>query len=309
MSIQPSPPESKNKKMSRPRGYFIRLIVFGILSLILLLHAGIAFLLIRPARAPVCCIVPSDWGAVYEDVSLAGADGIRLAGWYIPSRNHAALILLHGYNSSRQTAVYQAEVLSRNGFGVLMYDERACGESGGSVLSWGWRDLDDVPAAIQFIQARPEVDPQRIGIMGMSTGGEIALGAAAQNPELRAVIADGAGFAVVADIPPVTWEEKLLILPSDWLLFQFVALESWTRQPEGLTTAIPKISPRPVFLISTGSDHEMRQAERYYSVAGEPKQVWNIPEAQHGGGIHSRPLEYEQRIVDFLLTSLLAEKE
>jgi pimeloyl-ACP methyl ester carboxylesterase len=307
MSNQPPPPESAPKKKPRPRGYFIRLILFGILALILLLHAGIAVLLIRPARISVCCVVPSDWGADYENVSLSGADGIRLAGWYIPSRNRAVVILLHGYNSSRKTVVYQAEVLSRNGFGVLMYDERACGESEGSVLSWGWRDLDDVPAAIQFIQARPDVDPQRIGIMGMSTGGEIALGAAAKNPELHAVVADGAGFAVVSDIPPVTLEEKLLIIPSDWLLFQFVALASWTRHPEGLSTAITKISPRPVFLISTGSDYEMRQAERYYSAAGEPKQIWNIPEAQHGGGINSRPREYEQRIVDFFHTYLLVQ--
>jgi pimeloyl-ACP methyl ester carboxylesterase len=303
---EPTPaPKVAPSKPSRPRGYFLRLTLFGLIALILLLHAGLAWQLIRPAHASVCCTVPSDWGAIYENVALTGADGIRLAGWYIPSRNRAAVILLHGYNSNRLSVALQAEALSRNGFGVLLYDERACGESEGALLSWGWRDVDDVPAAVRFVQSRSDVDPERIGIMGISTGGEIGLAAAARFPELRAVIADGAGFTVVTDIPPVTLEEKLLIIPSDWLLFQFVALANGIAQPEGLTSSLARIAPRPVFLISTGSDYEMRQAERYYSAAGEPKQLWNIPDAPHAGGIISRPQEYERRMVEFFRTYLL----
>jgi pimeloyl-ACP methyl ester carboxylesterase len=305
MSDRPPPSEAASKKQSRTRGSLLRPILFGLVTLILLLHAGFAWLLIRPAHTPVCCVVPSDWGAAYEDVSFTVADGIRLSGWYIPSQNRAAVILLHGYNSNRASMARPAEALSRNGFGVLLYDERACGESEGDLLSWGWRDVDDVPAAVRFVQSQTDVEPDRIGIMGVSTGGEIALAAAARFPDLRAVIADGAGFSVVTDIPPVTLEEKLLIIPSDWLLFQFVALANGIPQPEGLATAIAGISPRPVFLISTGSDYEMRQAVRYYSAAGEPKRIWNIPEAPHAGGILSRPQEYERRMVDFFRAYLL----
>ncbi len=37
----------------------------------------------------------------YEDVALTTSDGLRLSGWYIPSQNGAAVILLHGYGTNR----------------------------------------------------------------------------------------------------------------------------------------------------------------------------------------------------------------
>jgi uncharacterized protein len=127
----------------------------------------------QPGQAPTCCEVPKDWGAAYRDVNLQAPGGVSLSGWYLPSKNGAAVILLHGCNSDRQAVVQHVEFLSRAGFGVLLMDERGCGASGG--FTGGWRDAEDIPVAIKFLQSLPDVEPNHIGILGVSTGAEIAV--------------------------------------------------------------------------------------------------------------------------------------
>ena len=67
-------------------------------------------------------------------------------------------------------------------------------------------------------------------------------------------------------------------------------------------------SPRSVFFIYAlhGTGGEEKQLNpKYYAAAGEPKQIWEIPEASHTGGITARPKEYERRVVGFFDDALL----
>ncbi len=70
--------------------------------------------------------------------------------------------------------------------------------------------------------------------------------------------------------------------------------------PANLKHLVADIAPRPVFLISAGRgvDSEVLN-KQFYAAAGEPRTLWEIPEAGHTGGIESRPAEYEQRVVGF----------
>jgi uncharacterized protein len=76
------------------------------------------------ARAPVHA---ANLGRPYVDVSLRTSDGLRLAGWYVPSRNGAAVIAFPG----RKGPVRHARMLVRHGYGVLLLDRRGEGESEG----------------------------------------------------------------------------------------------------------------------------------------------------------------------------------
>src|SRR5690606_29527710 len=78
------------------------------------------------------------------------------------------------------------------GFGVLLVDARGHGESGGRAMDFGWHGDLDVAAATAFLSDRPDVDGGRIGVVGMSMGGEEALGATADNDSIKAVVAEGA---------------------------------------------------------------------------------------------------------------------
>jgi fermentation-respiration switch protein FrsA (DUF1100 family) len=301
------------KKGRKKRGcrYWFNLLAVGLVGFLVLSNAGyiglIIYWLTEPVQRPVCCTTPADLGLEYEAITLTTTDGLRLAGWYIPSQNRAAVILLHGYGNNRLEMLPRAEILARHGYGVLLYDERASGESEGEYRSFGWADVADVPQALAFLQGRAEVDPDRIGILGFSIGGQIALQAAAQNAQIRAVVAEEPGFARLRDLPP------LPSLRDKWLAFNYsltflgIQWRTGVQPPAGIVADLDRIPPRPVFFIATGPTKEASYwlVRHYYDLAGEPKLWWHVPEAEHGYIPSLRPEEYETRIVAFFDEALL----
>ena len=94
-------------------------------------------------------------------MTFTGGDGVTLAGWFAPPENGATIILLHGYGGNRLGMRWHAEVLVEAGYGVLMYDERASGESGGTVRSFGWQDGADVGGAVEYLKRALLLDDTR----------------------------------------------------------------------------------------------------------------------------------------------------
>ena len=134
-------------------------------------------------------VLPEDeLGIAHEDVIFTTPGGLTLHGWYIPSRNGAAVVDFPG----RLGTQAHARMLARHGYGVLLFDRRGEGrsEGGGNMLGWGG---DKDIAAVDRLKRRPDVDPDRIGGLGLSVGGELMLEAAAKDPDLAAVVSDGAG--------------------------------------------------------------------------------------------------------------------
>ncbi len=93
------------------------------------------------------------------------ADGLELAGWYRPSHNGAAVLVVHGGGSDRKGSVAHASMLARHGYGVLLYDARGRGESEGTPNNYGWDWAKDVAGALDFLpragRRRPAPDRRR----------------------------------------------------------------------------------------------------------------------------------------------------
>lgn len=262
---------------------------------------------IQRSEAPVCCLTPSDLDMAYESVQLTAADGITLAGWYVPSSNGAAVILLHGYGGHRAMMLPQAQALAKAGFGVLLYDLRGHSESGGDQRTFGWADVADVEAAIDYLQARADVEPERIGIFGFSMGGQIALRATAQLNNLQAVMVDGPGFANADDLPPPQNGREQIVQWGSQITFQGLAWRMGLEQETAVIDQIDQISPRPLLLIATGPADGVEQqiVQHFYNHAAEPKAIWTIPEATHGTGFSIEPSAYAQKLVRFFEEALL----
>ena len=241
---------------------------------------------------------PAELGVPHESVTIRTSDGLELAASYVPSENRAAIAVFPG-----ASAVKEARMLWRNGYGVLLLDPRGQGGSQGDLVRWaGDRDLI---AGAEYLRGRPDVDPGRIGGFGSSVGGEILLGAAAQSTIFSAVVSEGAGFRIgEADLTGI---EKVLFTPLKHMLTGATAVFSNHRPPRPIVDVIGSIAPRPVFLIyaAPGMGGEDVRQPKYFAAAGEPKSIWKVPGAEHTGGIDARPLEYERRVIEFYDGTLL----
>ena len=291
--------------------YWIKLLSVGLFGGVLLAYLGYLVIsveaMIQPARASICCETPGDLGLKYETITLTADDGVTLAGWYIPSRNAAAVILLHGYGANRTEMLGRAEILARHGYGVLLYDERASGESGGDLRTYGWLDVQDVPVALKYVRGRADVNPARVGILGFSIGGQIAIRAAAHSDQIKSVIAEEPGFPRITDSPylPDLCDEGIWV--GYWIGERILTLRTGVPMPAGVLDELPLIAPRPILFIATGQDYGRLLIQHFYEQASEPKAYWEVPETYHGGSPSARPEEYEQTIVSFFDRTLSPE--
>src|SRR5919204_173800 len=256
--------------------------------------AALADVFTHSARA----VVPAPrLGAGHENVSFTTSDGLTLRGWYVPSRNGAAVIAAPGRAGSQRPA----RLLVRHGYGVLLFDRRGEGESDGDPNAFGWGAAKDVIAAVAFLQRRADVDRDRIGGIGLSVGGETLLQAAAESDGLKAVVADGAGSRSIREDLARPGSGKWGEIPTTLVMTAGTMLFSNHAPPPNLKSLVGRIAPRPLFLIYGAQDQDNVRdlAPVYYAAAGAPKQLWRVPGAGHTGGVDAHPKEYERRIIEF----------
>jgi uncharacterized protein len=251
--------------------------------------------------------VPSaELGTAYEEVSFTTSDGLELRGWYIPSKNRAAVIAFPGRKGPQR----QARLLARHGYGVLLFDRRGEGESEGDPNVFGWAGKRDLHAAVAFLQSRPDVDRDRIGGIGLSVGGEMMLEAAAESTGLAAVVSEGAGIRSTRETLAIPDTRKRLEAAlAHAVVTPATALFSNDLPPPSLEDLAGRISPRPVFFIyaTPGQGGEAELTRIFYDAAREPKTIWRVPGSGHTGGIEARPKEYERRVVGFFDRALLSK--
>jgi dienelactone hydrolase len=270
------------------------LILVGVVVVaqVVLFPVALSYVITHVARAHV---PEADLGVPYEDVELTTSDGLRLRGWYIPSRNGAAVISFPGRTSSQT----RARMLARHGYGVLLFDRRGEGESEGDPNLFGWQGERDVHAAVAFLQGRPDVDPERIGGIGLSVGGEMMIEAAAESQALKAIVSEGASGRSVRDIlanPDTAWTEVI----GTGVATAATALFTDDLPPADLLGLVPKIAGATFFVYGEkGQPVERPANEAFFAAARGTKELWEVPGSGHMKGIEAQPAEYERRVVTF----------
>lgn len=148
----------------------------------------------------ICGLVHADDASLAEPVRFRGGEsGIDLAGvlerpaWQARDQALPAVVLIHGSGpNDRDETLYGHKPfrllsawLTAAGYAVLRYDKRGVGESGGTAQGATILDFAaDAEAAFDFLRSRPDIDGQRIGLLGHSEGGMVAPLIATRRPEV-----------------------------------------------------------------------------------------------------------------------------
>ncbi len=247
---------------------------------------------------------PADVGLDAESVVVTTSDGVELAAWYVVGSNGAGVVVMHGAGSTRSDVLDQAAVLHRGGYGILLVDARGHGDSGGTAMDFGWYGDQDISAGIEFLSSRIDVDPDRLGVVGFSMGGEEAIGAAAADQRIRAVVAEGATARQAADKSWFSdvygWRgwvqeqaEKVQYGITDYL--------TEASPPTPLKSAVVEAPDTRFLLITAGNvDDEGHAAASIHEAAGDRVTVWTVDGAGHTGGYDAQPAEWQRRVVEFL---------
>lgn len=280
--------------------YWLNLLTLAVLSLaltffILVIYASNRW--VQSYRHPARIIPTGAWlvenDISYQEIELTTKDGIKLAAWYTPSENGSVILVAHGYNASRPEDIYA--MFAQHGYGVLAWDFRAHGQSGGDTCSLGYYEQLDVEAALDYALAQSDV--KHIGVWGGSMGAATVILTASKRPEIEAVVSDSA-YPSLEDVmrlnTPIKIMQPFVLFSGEWLSRAHI---DQVRPVD----EIGKISPRAVFIIDGWKDSAiaMNSPYRLFEATSEPKQLWVEEGVPHLGMYTNDPIEYEKRVIGF----------
>jgi uncharacterized protein len=246
-------------------------------------------------------------GATREDLVATARDGILLRGWKVRAAhpNGVWVLLLHGRSRNRLSMMGYANFLLASGYSVVMMDARAHGQSGGAISTYGHVERYDVSATLDELIAGETVN--HTYAFGESMGAAVALQAAAIDPRIEAVVAEGA----FRNLHEVMFDYAGLRLSAllGKTLFRPAAILAVHEAEQQAGFRFDDVSPEqsvasrkfPVMLISGMNDHNIpkRHAQAIFTAASGPKELWLVRGAGHQQAMQRAPKEFQSRVLRF----------
>jgi len=272
--------------------------IWPLLLVVLSLYlTGCTSLLFQPMKSLIR--TPADIKLEYQNVYFRSTDGTRLHGWFLPSNNKSqmatgSVLLLHGNAENISTHIGSVYWLPARGFNVFLFDYRGYGKSEGTATLQG--SMQDIDAALQWLQNNANIDPTRIVVLGQSLGGAMGTYALANNGQaktIRALILD----SVFSDYQQIAQEK----LSDFWVTWPLQYPLSWLVTGDyAPAEAIGHYNPTPVLVIQGQNDTIVppHHAQQLFLQAHTPKDLWLIPNAKHISALNQPAVR--DRLVDYL---------
>ena len=230
-------------------------------------------------------------------------------GWFFPGlRGAPTIILCHGYESSRGELLTLVSALQDHQYNVFAFDFAAHGGNPG-LTTLGYRESDELRAAIDVLAARNDVDPERFGVWGYNLGAYAALREAESDKRVRALVLDS-----VYDEPKQMVKVGVernglggfpLMVRSAELSFEY--LNYAHRDDPPLSRKLITLAGVPTLFIQALDDPELASITRQMFIkAPEPREQAIIAHGNFASLNDEDKRMYENRIVSFFLLKLPA---
>ncbi len=247
---------------------------------------------------------PEALGLPVTPVEFQATDGVPLRGWWSPGEpGHPVIIFLHGLNRSRLELLSRAAESNKRGYGVLLFDLRKHGASGGQYTTLGIFESRDVCAAREFVKQRAGDRAQLL--WGVSMGASTALLAARNCPGVAGVISDSSFLSLRETVSHhLTLIFGLPPFPIANLIVMITGLRMGFDADEGdVEAAVREFGDIPVLFIAGGQDRRMPVvlAQRLLAAAHSPaKELLIVPGAGHGDAYAVDSAGYLNSVFRFL---------
>ena len=240
-------------------------------------------------------------GIEFQEVEFMTEDYVKISAWYTPPQNGAVILVAHGYGDKRSEDFYA--LFANSGYGVLAWDFRAHGKSGGEFSSLGYYEVLDAKAALDFLLAQPDV--KHVGAWGGSMGAVTMIRAAAQYSDIEALVADSP-FATLEDEMDIRVPFSIMRSLMRFFVEREIGLNPDLVRP---VDDIASISPRPVFLIQGMGDGmvPLDSSQRLFDAAGEPRILWEENDVPHLSMYAYYKTKYTERVIQFFDQYLLGK--
>jgi len=222
----------------------------------------------------------------YENVSFPSTDGLELRGWFVPAAGPDAPAIVYAPATAhdQRSGMSLVPAFHRAGYQVLLFSYRGHALSDGrkTTFSYGDAESRDVDAAVRFLSENKGI--RRIALIGHSVGAASAILSAARNTSVGAVVAV-APFTCVTEV----WQtSRPAFVPSfilNWALWVAEKRAGFDRDEVCPLDVVSRIAPRPLLVIHGTGDQRITEAQvrRLFAVAEEPKTLWLVEGATHGG--------------------------
>lgn len=241
-------------------------------------------------------------------VRFPARDGTLLRGWWLPADEpQGTIIFVHGQAGSLDGDLHLAPPLVMRSFNVLTFDLRAHGRSAGTYVTFGAGEVLDVRGALDWLEQQQSVE--RIGVLGFSMGGAVALTTAAHDRRIAAIVADSPFYRLHTVIVAGLREQGLPVAIARPLASLALGLASLAAG-YALDVAEPaRWVPRvrvPVLLIAAGDDRFIpgHETKALYQALPASSDLWRVPDIDHREAYRTHPDAYAARVAGWFETHL-----
>lgn len=228
-------------------------------------------------------------------------------GYFFPGlRGAPTIVLCHGYGSSRNELLTLVTAMQDHQYNVFVFDFAAHGAIEG-VTTFGFREADEVRAAVDTLAARNDVDPAQFGLWGYNLGAYAALREAESDRRVRALVLDSV-YDVPEQMVKIGVERTglagfpLMIRSAE---FGFRWLNYKYREDPPLSQKLNTLAGVPKLFIEAADDPQLGDLTRQmFLKAPEPREQVTIPHGNFVAMDDSEKRDYENRVASFFLLRL-----
>jgi pimeloyl-ACP methyl ester carboxylesterase len=253
---------------------------------------------------------PAKYGFGFEEITIPTKNNKNLYGWWVPAKNlsnenQPTIILVHGWSRNVDRTMSFIKKLHPEGYNLLAFDSRCHGKSDDDKFSSMVKFMEDIRAAIDYLEKLSNVDADRIGVLGLSIGGAASIYAASLDKRIKSVITIGAFSHPKKVMGDEFRKRKIPYFPFVWFIFKYMEFRIGAKFNDIAPSNNIAKTDASVFLIHGIEDVTVpvSQVNELYN-AGNPEKVklWKIVGKGHSDCNHHP--DFWDKVLDFYKNNL-----